>query len=424
MDELKASAKPFDISKQEVWEAWMKVRGNKGSSGVDGVSIESFEKDLKNNLYKVWNRMSSGTYFPPEVKAVPIPKANGAGTRILGVPTVADRVAQTVVATHLVERVERVFHPDSFGYRPGKSALDAVASCRQRCWKYDWVVEFDIRRFFDTVPWDKVVAAVEAHTDARWVVLYVRRWLAAGLRLPDGSTAERLQGTPQGSAVSPVLANLFLHYAFDMWMGRVFPGCLFERYADDAVVHCRTLAEARTVLAALRTRMAEVGLELHPDKTRIVYCKDNNRRQDFPTVEFTFLGYTFRPRGAKDKRGEIFTAFLPAISNNALKRLSRTVKSWRLHKRTNDKVTDLARMINPVVRGWLAYYGRFYHSALSQLLYRINTYLLRWIRKKYRVGWKDAVRRMTLGYRRRPRTFAHWTWAAPAGDKTRTTRAV
>ena len=199
MDELKASAKPFDISKQEVWEAWMKVRGNKGSSGVDGVSIESFEKDLKNNLYKVWNRMSSGTYFPPEVKAVPIPKANGAGTRILGVPTVADRVAQTVVATHLVERVERVFHPDSFGYRPGKSAHDALAACRQRCWKYDWVVEFDIRRFFDTVPWDKVVAAVEAHTDARWVVLYVRRWLAAGLRLPDGSTAERLQGTPQGS---------------------------------------------------------------------------------------------------------------------------------------------------------------------------------------------------------------------------------
>lgn len=421
---MKASAKPFDISKREVWDAWVKVRGNKGAAGVDGVSIEEFEKDLKSNLYKVWNRMSSGTYFPPEVKAVPIPKANGAGTRILGVPTVADRVAQTVVATHLVDRVERVFHPDSYGYRPGRSALEAVASCRRRCWKYDWVVEFDIRRFFDTVPWDKVVAAVEAHTDARWVVLYVRRWLAAGLRLPDGSTAERRQGTAQGSAVSPVLANLFLHYAFDMWMGRALPGCPFERYADDAVIHCRTLAEARTVLAALRTRMTEVGLELHPDKTRIVYCKDNNRRQDFPTVEFTFLGYTFRPRGAKDKRGEIFTAFLPAISNDALKQLSRRVKSWRLHKRTNEGAADLARMINPVVRGWLAYYGRFYHSALSRLLYRINTYLLRWIRKKYRVGWKDAVRRMTRGYRRRPAAFAHWTWAAPAGVKTRTTRAV
>jgi RNA-directed DNA polymerase len=330
MDELKASPKPFDISKQEVWDAWMKVRGNKGSSGVDGVSIGAFEADLKNNLYKVWNRMSSGTYFPPDVKAVPIPKSGG-GTRVLGVPTVADRVAQTVVAGHLAARVEQVFHPDSFGYRPGKSALDAVRVCRRRCWKFDWVIEFDIRKFFDTVPWDQVVAAVEAHTDAGWVVLYVKRWLAAGLRLPDGSKTERAEGTPQGSAVSPVLANLFLHYAFDMWMVRGFPGCPFERFADDAVIHCRTLAEARQVLAALRARMAAVGLELHPDKTRIVYCKDNNRRGTFPVTEFTFLGFTFRPRGAKDKHGVMFTAFLPAISKEALKRLSRTVRSWRLH---------------------------------------------------------------------------------------------
>ncbi|OLE20113.1 MAG: group II intron reverse transcriptase/maturase [Catenulispora sp. 13_1_20CM_3_70_7] len=423
MSELKASAKPFDISKQEVWDAWVKVRGNKGASGVDGVSIEAFEKDLKNNLYKVWNRMSSGTYFPPDVKAVAIPKPAG-GTRILGVPTVGDRVAQTVVAAHLSERVESVFHPDSFGYRPGKSALDAVASCRARCWKFDWVVEFDIRKFFDTVPWDKVVAAVEAHTDAGWVVLYVKRWLAAGLRLPDGSTAERGQGTPQGSAVSPVLANLFLHYAFDAWMAREYPGCPFERYADDGVIHCRTLAEARTVLAALRSRMAEVGLELHPDKTRIVYCKDDNRGDRFPVTEFTFLGFTFRPRGARDKRGVMFTAFLPAISKDALKRLSGTVRSWRLHRRTGQEASDLARVINPVIRGWMAYYGRFYRSALYPLLDRINTYLLRWIGKKYRVGIKDAVRRMAHGYRLRPRHFTHWTWTPPAGTRTKTTRAV
>jgi RNA-directed DNA polymerase len=271
MDGLKAPAKPFQISKQEVWAAWEKVRGNKGAPGVDGVSIGEFEKDLKDNLYRVWNRMSSGTYFPPDVKAVAIPKAAG-GTRILGVPSVGDRIAQTVVAEHLSVRVEPVFHPDSYGYRPGRSALDAVAMCRERCFRYDWVVEFDIRKFFDSVPWDKVIKAVEAHTDARWVVLYVRRWLAAGLRMPDGSTAQRTEGTPQGSAVSPVLANLFLHYAFDAWMGRDFPDCPFERYADDGVIHCRTRAEAETVLAALRTRMAEVGLELHPDKTRIVYC--------------------------------------------------------------------------------------------------------------------------------------------------------
>lgn len=423
MDELKASAKPFDISKQEVWDAWVKVRGKKGSSGVDGVSIEAFEKDLKNNLYMVWNRMSSGTYFPPDVKAVPIPKSGG-GTRILAVPTVADRVAQTVVAGHLSERVEQMFHPDSFGYRPGKSALDAVASCRERCWRFDWVVEFDIRKFFDTVPWDKVVAAVEAHTDARWVVLYVKRWLAAGLRLPDGSTTERVEGTPQGSAVSPVLANLFLHYAFDAWMVREYPGCPFERYADDAVVHCRTLAEAERVLAALRSRMAEVGLELHPDKTRIVYCRDDNRRGRFPVTEFTFLGFTFRPRGAKDRHGVMFTAFLPAISNQALKRLSKTVRSWRLHRRTAQESSDLAGMVNPVVRGWMNYYGRFYRSVLYPLLDRINSYLLRWIQKKYRVGMKQALQRLAQGHTVRPKYFAHWTWAAPAGSRTRTIRAV
>ncbi|OIJ95736.1 hypothetical protein BIV25_20010 [Streptomyces sp. MUSC 14] len=261
----------------------------------------------------------------------------------MAVPTVADRVAQTVVAGHLSERVEQIFHPDSFGYRPGKSALDAVASCRERCWQFDWVVEFDIRKFFDTVPWDKAVAAVEVHTGARWVVLYVKRWLAAGLCLPDGSTTERAEGTLQGSAVSPVLANLVLHYAFDAWMVREYPACPFERYADDAVVHCRTLAEAEWVLAALRSRMAEVGLELRPDKTRIVYGKDDNRRVRFPVTEFTFLGFTFRPRGAKDRHGVMFTAFLPAISKQALKRLSRTVRSWRLHRRTAQESSDPGR---------------------------------------------------------------------------------
>jgi RNA-directed DNA polymerase len=423
MDGLKASAKPFRISEQEVWEAWVKVRGNEGASGVDGVSIEAFEKDLENSLYKVWNRMSSGTYFPPDVKAVAIPKQAG-GTRILGVPTVADRVAQTVVAVHLSERVEPVFHPDSFGYRPGRSALDAVESCRRRCWEYDWVVEFDIRRFFDTVPWDRVVKAVEAHTDAGWVVLYVKRWLAAGLRLPDGSTTERTEGTPQGSAVSPVLANLFLHYAFDAWMAGEYPGCPFERYADDAVIHCGTLAQAREVLAALRSRMAEVGLELHPDKTRIVYCKDSNRRERFPDIEFTFLGFTFRPRAAKNKNGVRFTSFAPAVSKAALKRMGEKVRGWNLHRRTDSGTADLARMINPVVRGWMAYYGRFYRSALYPLLGRIDHRLLRWIRKKYRIGFRQARRRMVEGYALRPRYFAHWTWVPPAGTVTRTTRAV
>jgi RNA-directed DNA polymerase len=270
VDELKASGKSFEISKWEVWEAWERVRANKGAPGVDGVSIGEFEKDLRKNLYKIWNRMSSGSYFPPAVRAVEIPKSHGGGTRILGVPTVADRIAQTVVARRIEERAELAFHPDSYGYRPGRSALDAVEACRRRCWKADWVVDLDIQKFFDSVRWDLVIKAVEANTDLPWVVLYVKRWLQAPVQLPDGTLQKRDRGTPQGSAVSPVLANLFLHYAFDLWMARNFPAVLFERYVDDAVVHCKSEEQAREVVAALAERMEQVGLRLHPEKTRIV----------------------------------------------------------------------------------------------------------------------------------------------------------
>jgi len=269
VSELKSSGRSFDISKAEVWEAWEKVKANKGAPGVDGCSIGDFEADLKNQLYKIWNRMSSGSYFPPPVRAVEIPKAHGGGTRMLGVPTVADRVAQTVVARRLEGKVEAIFHPDSYGYRPGRSPLDAVEACRRRCWRADWVIDLDIEKFFDSVPKDLVVKAVEANTDLPWVVLYVKRWLQAPVQNPDGSMLKRDRGTPQGSSVSPVLANLFLHYAFDAWLAREFPGVAFERYVDDAVVHCVSEVQARTVLAAIAERMKRVGLRLHPDKTKM-----------------------------------------------------------------------------------------------------------------------------------------------------------
>jgi len=291
VNELKSPEKPFDISKWDVWEAYRKVKANKGAPGVDGCTIEEFESDLQGNLYKIWNRMSSGSYFPPPVKAVEIPKSHGGGVRVLGVPTVADRVAQTVVAAHLEKRVEPVFHPDSYGYRPNRSALDAVAACRQRCWHKNWVIDLDVAKFFDSVPWDLIIKAVEAHTDAPWVLLYVKRWLAAPLQRPDGALQTREKGTPQGSSVSPVLANLFMHYAFDTWLSREYPTVEFERYADDAVVHCSTERQAREVLAAIGDRMAEVGLQLHPAKTKIVYCADGKRRggYDARVPEFSHL---------------------------------------------------------------------------------------------------------------------------------------
>jgi RNA-directed DNA polymerase len=384
VSELKSAGKSFEISKWEVWEAWEKVKRNKGGPGIDGVTTEEFEADLRNNLYRIWNRMSSGSYFPPPVKAVEIPKQHGGGTRTLGIPCVGDRVAQTVVAAHLEKRVDPIFHPDSYGYRRRKAALDAVRKCRERCWRKDWVIDLDVQKFFDSVRWDLIIKAVEAHTEAPWVLLYVKRWLQAPIRQPDGTFLERNRGTPQGSAVSPVLANLFLHYAFDIWLSREFPTVEFERYADDAVVHCVTERQARHVLAALQERMQEVGLTLHPAKTKIVYCKDANRRQNYDVTEFTFLGFTFRPRTAQAENGALFVSFQPAISKDALNKISRAVRSWRLHRRIGFTFAQLAKAINPIVDGWMRYYGAFYRTALHPLLERINSYLMRWIRKKYR----------------------------------------
>jgi group II intron reverse transcriptase/maturase len=416
MTKPESAGKPFDILKREVWEAYQKVKGNQGAPGVDGQTLAEFETDLAGNLYKIWNRMSSGSYMPPPVRAVEIPKPHGGGTRLLGVPTVADRVAQTVVAQRLEGKLEPIFHPDSYGYRPKRSALDAVGACRRRCWRYDWVIDLDIEKFFDTVPWDLIVKAVEAHTDVPWVLLYVKRWLAAPLRQPDGTLTVRHRGTPQGSSVSPVLANLFMHYAFDTWLTRTHPGVVFERYADDAVVHCDSEAQAREVLAGIAERMEQVGLALHPGKTQIVYCKDNNRAESFDRTAFTFLGYTFRPRPALDRHGKTFLAFLPAISKQALNKISLQVRRWRLHRWIYHTFGGIARTINPVVAGWMQYYGKFYPSALYRLLARINAYLVRWIRNKYRRYNATRVARrklteITHGY---PRLFRHWRWVTTA----------
>jgi group II intron reverse transcriptase/maturase len=404
--------KSFNIPKGLVWEAYRRVAANKGAAGVDGCSVADFEKDLKGNLYRIWNRMSSGSYFPPPVLAVEIPKPHGEGTRLLGVPTVADRIAQTVVALALTPRTESIFHPDSYGYRPGRSALDAVAVCRQRCRSRDWVVDIDIQTFFDSMEPSLIMKAVEANTDQKWIHLYVRRWLAAPLQLPDGNIVARDRGTPQGSAVSPVLANLFLHYAFDLFMVREFPSVRFERYADDAVVHCATRRQADEVLAALTARMEEIGLRLHPDKTRVVYCKDDNRPGSHEHTAFTFLGYTFQPRSAWSRRGVMFTAFTPAVSAAALKAASGQVRRWRLHRRTGHELAEIAERINPIIRGWMAYYGRFNKAELHPLLKRINGYLVRWARKKYRrlAPFKRAKRWWDNLVNRNRQMFAHWQW--------------
>jgi RNA-directed DNA polymerase len=372
------------------------------------------------------HRMSSGTYFPPPVRAVEIPKAHGPGMRMLGVPTVGDRIAQTVAKLVLEPMVDPVFHQDSYGYRPGRSAHDALAVCRQRCFESDWVLDLDIQAFFDSVPHDRVLAAVSHHLDGfpelRWIGLYVSRWLIAPIQQPDGVLVGRDRGTPQGSAISPLLANLFMHYAFDRWLTEQHPGVGFERYCDDAVVHCRSYAQAVMVRDALAVRLAEFGLRLHPDKTRIVYCKDSKRRSSHEVTSFVFLGYEFRPRRAVGKNGKRFTGFLPAVSTAAIKKIGDQIRSWRLRRRSGSTLGDLARLINPVVIGWINYYGRFYRSKLIGLLARLNRHLLRWAEHKFKgLSHPRARRRLAEVAHEWPRLFAHWRagaypdgWAAGA----------
>lgn len=415
MSEPRSKDKPFRIAKQAVWEAYKRVKANKGAAGVDEQSIAEFDEEREKNLYRIWNRLSSGSYFPPPVKAVEIPKAGGAGVRVLGVPTVSDRIAQTVARLYLEPKVEPIFHPDSYGYRPGRSALDAVEVCRKRCWRTDWVIDLDIRAFFDTVPWDLVLKAVAHHTDQKWILLYIERWLKAPLERPDGTLVSRDRGTPQGSAISPLLANLFMHYAFDAWMAREIPDIRFERYCDDVVVHCPSEECARHVRESIAARLAQVGLELHPDKTRIVYCQDADRRGSYEHTKFTFLGYEFRPRLAKNKYGKHFVSFLPAVSTEAMKAMGQEIRSWHLSRRSDKSLDDLAHMFNSIVQGWINYYGRFYRSRLLYFLRRLNRHLAGWASRKFkrlRRRERRAMAWLAGVARRAPHLFAHWRFGA------------
>lgn len=408
----KEKEKPYAISKHLVWEAYQRVKANRGAAGVDGQSLAMFEKDLQSNLYKIWNRMSSGSYFPPAVRLVEIPKGTTGATRPLGIPTVSDRIAQTVVKLVMEPVVEPHFHPDSYGYRSGKSALDAVGVTRKRCWRQDWVIDLDIKGFFDNLDHDLVMRAVNHHIETPWVLLYVKRWLEAPVQGEGETARNRSKGTPQGSVISPLLANLFMHYAFDHWLVRNHPRIKFARYADDAVLHADSLEEAQKLLEEIRKRLKECGLELHPEKTRIVYCQDSDRRGKYEHIAFDFLGYTFRPRRAKNWKGKMFISFLPGVSRKAAKTIRQRIRGWKLGATCNNRsLEDLADWMNPVVRGWLYYYGHYYPSALTPVLRQLDRALVYWARRKYkRLNRHQRRANHWLGRlaRRSPGLFAHW----------------
>ena len=401
--------KPFSISKKVVWEAWKNVRANRGAAGVDDESVLDFEERLKNNLYKTWNRMSSGAYFPPPVRTVKIPKPEG-GDRKLGIPTVGDRVAQMVVKMYLEPLVEPEFHPDSYGYRPRKSAIEAVGKTRRRCWRNDWVIDLDIKGFFDNIDHDLMMRAVRKHTDCKWILLYIERWLKAPAVSAGGTLSQREAGTPQGGVISPLLANIFLHHAFDVWMSRQYSYIPFERYADDIVVHCRTKAQAHFMLGKIIERLKACRLEVHPDKTKIVYCKDENRPGRYSDESFDFLGFTFRPRGAKNRDGALFVSFSPGASRKAAKAMRAEIRKLRFHRQSRLSLEELSWMLKAKIRGWVNYFGKFYKSALYSVFQWLNRRLVRWVQlkyKRYRLQ-RRATHWLRRIARKEPGLFPHW----------------
>lgn len=407
--------KSFNITKQVVFEAYKRVKSNRGCSGVDDETIEEFERDLKKNLYRIWNRMSSGTYFPPAVRLVEIPKANGE-KRPLGIPTVSDRIAQMVAKMCLEPELDQHFEEDSYGYRPNKSALQALTKARERCWQFAWVIDIDIKGFFDNLDHELLMKAVKKHAKCKWLILYIERWIKAPLQLQDGQLQRRETGTPQGGVISPLLANLYLHYTFDVWMKHNNPMIKYERYADDIICHCQTEFQAKELLEKLKARFTACGLMLHPQKTKIVYCKDDRRSSNYPCVSFDFLGYTFKPRKARSREGEIFQGFNPAVSQKAMKNINTEIRSWRLQSRVDKTLNDLGRIFNPIIRGWLNYYGKYNKTVLSRVFKRLDQRLVHWLmRKCKRLRGHTAKAREHLRkvIKHNPTVFAHWRFFYP-----------
>jgi RNA-directed DNA polymerase len=408
-----AQAKGIPITKQMVYDAYKKVYSNKGKAGIDNQTLQDFEAHKSKLLYKLWNRLTSGSYFPMEVREVSIPKTDGK-QRKLGIPTVTDRIAQEVIRTYLEPRMEAEFSNHSYGYRPLRSAHQAVAKVKENVLKHPWVIDMDIKGFFDNMSHEKLVKALEVHVKEKWAIMYIKRWLTAPMVNKQGKVTNRTVGTPQGGVISPLLANLFLHYAFDKWMMLNYPNINFVRYADDIIVHCNTEKECQTMLIAINNRINNCDLTLHPNKTKIVYCKTANRKIAFKTVKFDFLGFSFQPRPVQNKKTqEMFLSFGSAISKEKELQIAEIIRRAKLHQRTNSTLENIATEFNPKLKGWFNYYGKFSLYKLNRIFGLFNWRLIKWAVNKYK-SFKGSMRKAANYIRETaknfPNLFVHWQY--------------
>lgn len=395
-----------------IWAAYKHVKSNKGSAGIDDLSWEEFESDRSKHLYKLWNRMASGSYFPPPVKEVEIPKKDGK-MRKLGIPTIADRIGQQVVKSYLEPRFESLFSDNSYGYRPNKNAHQALQEVQQNCWKNDWVIDLDIKGFFDNIDHAKLMLAVGKHVSEKWACMYIERWLNMPIQKKSGELVEKQgRGTPQGGVISSLQANIFLHYAFDKWLERLNPNVKFVRYADDAIIHCKSKRQADFILQKLQARMGKCGLELHPEKTKQVYCRDYRRQEKHPNVKFDFLGFSFQPRTSKSPQtGKLFLGYGCAISSSSCKKIGEKIAELIDDSKTCKSVVGIAKKLNPAIRGWVNYYGKFRMWELHKVFRMLHSRLVRWARRRYK-RYKTSICRAYNWLKRMkkqfPYLFYHW----------------
>ena len=403
------------ITKEAVWSAWQHVRSGIGTgSGVDNVSASMINANARTYLYPLWNRLSSGSYMPLPIKSVGIPKSNG-GIRYLGIPTLCDRVAQEVIRRELEQIVEPHFHSSSFGYRPGRSAFDALKQCARHSWERWYVVDIDIKGYFDNIDHNAMMGILRKYTNKSHILLYCQRWLQAPVfKQSSSSFEERTKGTPQGGVISPLLSNLFLHEVFDKWMDITHSNMVFERYCDDIIIHTRSKEQSEFILDKVKERLSQFNLSVNTDKTKIVYCYRTARgfkASKQTDCSFDFLGYTFKPRQCESQSGERFWGFGAGISIKSQTKILQVIRQLRLPLRTTNSVQTIAAYLRPKILGWINYYGRHCLRAMRRVFWTLNHRLVRYLQNRYKLSsYRRAKHRLQWIIKRFPNMFVHWQY--------------